>query len=375
MKLTTRALSGMLIILLMFFLSCTSERSLKKTELSFILLPEQCSTPDGLAINNNGDLLLTCPNYADPSKKACILRIDSSFNVSLFYEFEPLEATGLACPMGIDVASNGDIYICDNQGWAGTDEGQFKGRLLKLRMSGTRIDTVIEVATGMEHPNGVKVRDNYIYVTQSMLTKVEDSTGLLTSGVYRFSIDDENIVLENTRKDKNLLVTFRTYNKYCQYGLDGLVFDSKGSLIVGNFGDGTLHKISFGRSMEVNQVELLAKTDFDYTLDPETENFLEQVKTCKMRTTDGICIDEKDNVYVADFSNNAINKVSPEGNIEVILQHEDNDGSEGKLNQPGEPIIFGDNLIIANFDMVLGPDKVNSQRDPVSTLTILNLNN
>mgnify|MGYP000031207912 CR=1 FL=1 len=37
-----------------------------------------------------------------------------------------------------------------------------------------------------------------------------------------------------------------------------------------------------------------------------------------MRTTDAICVDEYDTIYVADFSNNAICVVSPEGEVRVL---------------------------------------------------------
>ena len=45
----------------------------------------------------------------------------------------------------------------------------------------------------------------------------------------------------------------------------------------------------------------------------------------KMRTTDGICIDENDNIYVADFSNNAVCQVDPQGRI-TALNLEPGDG-------------------------------------------------
>jgi sugar lactone lactonase YvrE len=336
-------------------------------------LPAICSTPDGMAIAPDGSLLLTCPNYADQSVKACILKIDKNFKASLFYEFPAYKPTGVVCPMGIDLDRNGDIYICDNQPWKGTPEGQFKGRILKLKVVDGKVTKLIEVATGMEHPNGVKIKGDYAYVTQSMLSKVKDPSQLLTSAVYRFPINAANIQVANELTDANLLVSFKTYNKFCQYGLDGLVFDSKGNLIVGNFGDGTLHKIIFDTNQKVSKVELLAKTDFNYNLDPKSSGFITEAVKTKMRTTDGIAVDSGDNIYVADFSNNAISKVSPSGEIEVIAQYEDNDGSNGKLNQPGEPVLWNGKLVVVNFDMVTGPDKVNTKHDSGSTLSLFTL--
>jgi hypothetical protein len=327
-----------------------------------------------MAIAIDGSLLLACPNYGDQSKKACILRIDKQFNISLYYEFSPFPATGVVCPMGIDVAPNGDIFICDNQGWSGKPEGKFKGRILKLKVTDNKVVSETEVAIGMEHPNGVKVYGNFAYVTQSTLSKVQDSTHLLTSGVYRFHMNDSNINVLNQLSDTNLVVSFKTSNKYCQYGLDGLVFDSKGNLIVGNFGDGTLNKIVFDNNLKVHHVEILAKTDFDYSLNPKDADFLTKATKCKMRTTDGICIDKNDIMYVADFSNNAIARVSPFGKIEEIIQYPDNNGSKGELNQPGEPVIWNGKLVVSNFDMVVGPDKVNSRHDPIATLSVFTLN-
>lgn len=40
----------------------------------FTLLPEYVSTPDGMAIDNEGNLILACPNYADPTLPGCILK-------------------------------------------------------------------------------------------------------------------------------------------------------------------------------------------------------------------------------------------------------------------------------------------------------------
>lgn len=43
--------------------------------------------------------------------------------------------------------------------------------------------------------------------------------------------------------DANLLATYVTQNPNCQYGMDGIVFDEEGHLDVGNYGDGTVHRM------------------------------------------------------------------------------------------------------------------------------------
>jgi hypothetical protein len=177
------------------------------------------------------------------------------------------------------------------------------------------------------------------------------------------------VAVTNTLDDRNLLVTFVTRNRDCQYGADGLAFDSRGNLLVGNFGDGALHKVTFDAQGRVAGNEVLAKTDFATPM--SAPDFQAKMVRAKMRTTDGICVDAKDNVLVADFSNNAVCKVDPQGQITVLAQSPDGDGSDGGLDQPGEPILWDGKLVVSCFDMVTGKDKVNTKHDQPSTLSYL----
>lgn len=340
-------------------------------------LPSICPTPDGMAIAPDGQLVVACPNYADQSKPACLMKVNPATLAASHWANVPvLPETGVACPMGIAFGPDGDLYVCDNQGWKGTPQGQFRGRILRLRIQDGRVVRTTVVAEGMEHPNGIRVHKGNLYVTQSLMTKVKDPSGLMVSAVYRFPADAANIRVSNTLSDPNILATFLTENRFCQYGLDGIVFDSKGNLFVGNFGDGKLYKLTFDAAGRVSQKGVFAKTDLDYGLDPKKPGFLTQATRAKMRTTDGICIDSKDNIYVADFSNNAIAKVTPAGHISVLAQNGDTDGRDGGLNEPGEPIVWTGRLVVSNFDAVFGPDhpdKVNTKHDQPSTLSVLPL--
>ena len=44
-------------------------------------MPEYISTPDGMTIDSEGNLILACPNYADQTLPGCILKIDK-FNIT-----------------------------------------------------------------------------------------------------------------------------------------------------------------------------------------------------------------------------------------------------------------------------------------------------
>lgn len=319
------------------------------TSALLVELPEICPTPDGMAMDAEGNIIVACPNYADQSHPAVLMKIGRDNKARLFARVPTHPETGVACPMGIAFGPDGDLFVCDNQGWVKAND---KGSILRLRIRNGQVVKSTVVADGMAHPNGLRIHRGKIYVTQSMMPKIKDKQ--LTSAVYRFDIDDENVKVNNTLDDKNLLIAFKTFNMDCQYGLDGIVFDSKGNLYVGNFGDGTIHKITLDAKGKVTSNTIFAKDE------------------C-MRTTDGICIDDDDNIYVADFSQNAVCIVSPEGKVRVLARSGDCTGAKGGLDQPGEPIVRGNQLIVTCFDMVTGPDKVNSGHDAPYTIAYIDL--
>lgn len=339
-------------------------------------LPECCPTPDGMAIDADGNLVVACPNYGDASQPACLIKIDGQGRVTKLADVPPLRKTKRACPMGITFGPGGELYVCDNQNWptGNGENGEInQGRILRLKIRDGKIARTRIIAKGISHPNGVRYRDGRLYVTVSLLPKVKRDDGLLTSAVYVFPADGKNIQVSNTLADEQILATFVTLNRHCQYGADGLVFDSQGNLYVGNFGDGAIHKITFDETGEVKSNTIFAKTDHDYALDSNEPGFLDKATKAMMRTTDGICVDADDNIYVADFSNNAVAKVAPCGKITVLAQNGDTDGSGGLMDQPGEPIVWNGKLVVTCFDMVTGPDKVNTGHDKPYTIVALDL--
>lgn len=140
-----------------------------------------------------------------------------------------------------------------------------------------------------------------------------------------------------------------------QYGLDGIVFNEAGDLFVGNFGDGAVHRIKMDVEGNVLSNDVWAQD------------------TTQLRTTDGMCIDDKGNIWVADFSANAVACIDKDGKIQRIAQSPDCDGSDGGLDQPGEPIVWNGQVIVSCFDLVTGPDKVNTKHDKPFTLAKLSL--
>lgn len=327
---------------------------MKKSTL-FAKLPDYVATPDGMAIDSEGNLILACPNYADQSLPGCIVKIDKDHNIRKWFDVPVHEKTGLASPMGIAFGPDGDLYICDNQGWPGRPELLRQGRILRVRLDGDTIVKTTVVAKNMEHPNGMRIRDGYIYVTQSSLELVKDPSGKLVSCVYRFKLDDEDIDITNTLADKNILTTFLTHNPADQYGVDGIEFDREGNLLIGNFGDGAVYRITFNEDLSVKSNEIWAQ---------DKEN---------LESTDGMIMDADGNLYIADFCANAIVKILPDGTVTKLCQNGDTDGFNGELDQPGEPIIWNGKLVVSCFDIVTNDIVVNTAHEMPATLAQIEL--
>ncbi|MDD5076017.1 MAG: hypothetical protein PHS18_02910 [Sphaerochaetaceae bacterium] len=322
----------------------------------FALLDDYVATPDGMAIAPDGELVLACPNFADQSKPGCLVRFNLKKEARKWVDVPVHPETKLAAPMGIAFGPDGDLYICDNQGWFGKNDFRaFKGRILRLRIEHDRIVRSTVVANGMEHPNGIRVKDGYAYVTQSMLTKVHDPSGLVVSCVYRFPVDASNIEVTNTLSDENIIFTVLTKNPNIQYGLDGIEFDMEGNLIVGNFGDGILHRIWFDKNLKVKGYE----------------NWVQDLT--QMKSTDGMMMDDKGNIYLADFCANAIAKITPDGKVKRIAQSPDTNGFNGELDQPGEPCIWNGQIVISCFDFVTDDNSINTAHELPATMSVLDL--
>lgn len=323
----------------------------------FTILPDYVCTPDGMAIDRAGRLILSCPNYADDHLSGCVVRIDRDLKVEKWFDVPVHPETGIARNMGIALDEEGRIYLCDNQGWSGKPELQEKGRVLCLTVTEAGVIEKCEVvADGMEHPNGIRIRNGAMYVTQSCLPRVPGPGGKLMSCVYRFALEERGVHITNTLDDANILSTFVTENPKCQYGVDGIVFDREGRLLIGNFGDGQVLRLTLSE---------------DGTKEMGREIYAQDWS--QLESTDGMIMDQAGNLYIADFSANAICRVSPDGRAERIAQSPDCRGADGGLDQPGEPILWNGVLIASCFDNVVGEGKVNLKHDMPAALVQLRI--
>ena len=79
-----------------------------------------------------------------------------------------------------------------------------------------------------------------------------------------------------------------------------------------------------------------------------------------LKSTDGMTIDPYGNIYVADFSANAIARITPRrpGDADGLLP--DTDGFHGELDEPGEPCVWGTRSSSPASDLVTDEEKVNT---------------
>ena len=327
-----------------------------QTSKLFTLLPENLvCTPDGMAVDKDDNLILACPNFADLSMPSCVLKITKERKIAKWFDVPKNEYTGEARAMGIEFGPDGDLYMVDNPGWTGNPELVYTGRILRLRLNEQGVVKCTVVADNMERPNGIRIWGDFMYVTQSCMARQKTENGKLMSCVYRFPLDAENIHCTNTLADKDILLTFITENPDCQYGVDGIVFDHQGNLYVGNFGDGAVHRIVLNADGTVKENVIWAKD------------------AANLKSTDGMSIDKYGNIYVADFSANAIARITPDGKVTRMAVSPDTDGFHGELDEPGEPCVWGDKIIISCFDLVTDEGKVNTAHEMPATMAMLDV--
>lgn len=324
----------------------------KKAEL-LVELPEGCNTPDGMTAMPDGSLMLSVPNFNDPKgHPAVLVRVTPDRKAEIFYELPPLPDTGRAGPMGLAATPEGDIYLADNQ-WF--DDPNYKSRLLKIVMDEKgKPKEVRTVVSGFKVANAVALQGDYVYVSETIISDTEKRP--LVSGVFRFKLGQEGIVLtQPLEKDPHCIGTIETHNPKVPFGADGLAFDRKGNLYIGNFADGTVHRITFdAQGNPAGPPAIFAKDS-------------------KMRSADGMYFDKKtDRLYVADSLSNAVQVVEQDGRVWTLSQYGDSTGADGDLDQPCEVILWDGVIVSSNMDFPV-PGGVNTTFDPPYTLSEIRL--
>ena len=179
------------------------------------------------------------------------------------------------------------------------------------------------IFTPLSGPNGVKYLNGRIYVTQAFLPGVKRSDGAASSGLYMFKATDRNVRPANTPADPQCVFSDVTRNKKIRGGLNGVAIDSKGAVYTGNYGDGHVWKLTLGADGRVAKSEVFVPA------------------SAGVKTPDGLCFDEKDNLYIADMFGDAAVKVAPCGKVEIV--------KKGGFKSPCEPCAWKGSLYVCNW--------------------------
>jgi len=314
-------------------------------------LPEGNNTPDGMVVDADGNILLSVLNCNDPTNPAKIMRIDTNDQITELCTLPDHPVTKKhAAPLGIDIGSDGNLYVADNQSFYTGD--QFNSRLLRVVLKDGKAQKVEVVATGFFMANAVACRGDSVYMTES---KLDLKASPMPSGVYCFKIAelkaDKPVAVQPGGKDPHLVARLET--KCMDWvGANGMGFAPDGAMYVCNFGDAALEKFTFDAQGKVKEHTVVAQGQ-------------------GMLCADGLKVDPKTGeVYIADFLGNALHKVCPKtGKVTTLAKNGNTDGCGGLLDRPSEPCPRGNKVYVSNIDLPLAGNKY----DQPHTLSVITL--
>lgn len=327
-----------------------SDKRIKPT--LFADLGESCQTPDGMALDKEGNLYLSVLNPTSFEKYGSkILTFDKDDKPVTWFDQLPLHPiTKRVHPMGMEFGPDGNLYLMDNQVFAGKENFS---RLIRIVVDKGNPKYAEVLAEGFNFGEAVRWSKNRVYITDALGDKERESS------IYTFSLEELNkgkIILDASTKEKYLvsLFTLKPEIKRNSIGIDGIAFDKKGNLYAGNFGDGVITKFEFTKEGKVKSKKVVFDSD-------------------KLKCCDGFFYDkERNSIFIANYDNNSVHQLDLNTNtITTIWENDNNDGADGQLDNPCETIIYKGKLLVVNYDTFKGPK--NTEIDNFHTISAFKL--
>ena len=323
------------------------------------------NTPEGLALDREGNLYLSAINGVDPTYSGHIWkRCAKTGRWGIFAVTKADTPSGRSFPQGIVVGDDGNLYYAENQYFADRDYKSTVRRIVIENGEPQRCETVVE---NVLLPNGLKWRDGALYFSESF---VKGRPGGALYRVPASALDPKKparlLPKEQMEQDPFCLGFVPTElrsrcgidpkdDKVHIYtaGPDGIDFDADGNLYTGSFGDGRFWRLKNLGGGRYGKPELLDGTTV----------------TC----CDGICYDAKRNrIILTAAAQNALYAWDvAKGRMELVWANGDTDGADGLFDQPSEVLFLPDGrLVVVNIDAP-SPGMINSAPDAVHTLSVI----
>lgn len=339
----------------------------------FLDLGPTMNTPDGLGMAPDGTMILSVPNFNNDhllERKAItapaapfMAAIDKADKVSRWYEFKQADMhpkTGRIGPMDNAFGPDGNLYVADMQVFY----GQNISRIVRINVRDGKATGMDVVAEGFGASNGLFWRGDTLFVTDSAMGSKGKGRegGPLSSGLYALPLAEMNrgpIRIgphDAAKPDQHLVHAFSSDN-HMGFGADGVTGDDQGFLYVSVIEEARIYRLTLGADNKATKVEPFAKS-------PE------------MKSSDGLVFDEKRRViYSADFLGNAVHQIDMNGKVTTLQKNGDVTGEDGRLDQPAEVIIRGDQLIVVSMDMAWATPglSVNTVVDGKNNLSVIDL--
>lgn len=323
------------------------------------------NVPDGMTQDPDGNVYLSVPNFIDSRYPGCIMkRAVGTGEWTVFVTGLIHAETGRGCPMGLEWGPDGNLYYCDNQYF---NSKEYKSRVLKVEICQAtgRPVRIVPVVENIKLANAIRFYAGELFFSDTYFDlNREDGIGI--GGVYRVPMKDfadgpvKLLDKKDYKKDRYFLAETQTKTLPGRggdnSGADGVCLDRDGNLYFGTFGSGRFYTMPRRADGTYGKEVLLMD-------DPS-----------RFPCCDGITYDAARHcVYMTDSALNAVHKWDiGSGRFSTLWRNGDTDGRDGLLDQPCEPLVWHNKLLIVNFDMAF-PGLTNTKNDAVHTLSVIDL--
>ena len=321
-------------------------------------LPETCNTPDGMCLLPDNSILLSCPNVNDQSFPPVIMRIMPDNKLVKWIDPPKHPKTGKAFPFGICVDAEGkNVYVADLQWFADTKNPGNNSRIIQIP-----VDEKYNPAGEPKVIAEGAVVANAVVARDGIIyftdTSMVPGTDPLITGVFRIPLSEAAKGPVQLKKplEKEPHLIATIPTANVAIG-----FGADGLTFDD---DGNMYVANFADGR-------IDKVTFDKDGKPSEPALF--AKDPVMKCCDGIFYDKKrKKIFVADSLANAVQVVDMDGKVTTLASDGNNTGAGGRLDQPCEVLIRDDAVIVSNMDFPI-PTGVNTTFDKPYTLSIIKL--